>query len=77
MDCSDADEPNHIMLVLAMLALTPQVQLRVISVGLEVNIMCIDYICKIHYSYIYNGGPIESRIMVYRTATFSVTLNNP
>jgi len=29
------------------LALTPQVQLRVISVGLEVNIMCFDYICKV------------------------------
>jgi len=24
-----------------------QVQLRVISVGLEVNIMCLDYICKV------------------------------
>ena len=29
------------------LALTPQVQLRVISVGLEVNIMCFDYSCKV------------------------------
>ena len=29
------------------LVLTPQVQLRVISVGLEVNIICLDYICKV------------------------------
>jgi len=28
-------------------------------------------------SYIYNGRPIESRNMVYRTAPFSVTLNDP
>jgi len=30
----------------------------------------------IAYSYTYNGRPIESRIMIYRTVPLSVTLND-
>jgi len=30
-----------------------------------------------HNVYTYNGRPIVSRIMIYRTASYSATLNDP